>query len=297
MASVQSQQIRAALAINKGQSGVFSVLEQRQNWEAAAVEENTSLPATVVPVDSVGLKGEWVKDEQTPLRGGALLYLHGGGYNAGSSKTHRKLGFYLSRHSRLPVLLLDYRLAPEHPFPAAIEDTTRAYHYLLESGLVAEQIVVGGDSAGGGLALASLLKLREEGRVLPIGCFMLSPWVDLALSGASLQTHAQLDPLASYEALKQAAYYYLGEVDPKTPLASPLYGELEHLPPLLILVGEYEVLLSDATRLAEKVKSARGKAQLEVWEGMWHVWPGWVGSLPEAEAALVRIGEFVSQCF
>jgi acetyl esterase/lipase len=147
---------------------------------------------------------------------------------------------------------------------------------------------------GGGLALATLVKLRDEGIVLPAAAFFMSAWVDLAHAGPSMQTHAQLDPLTTYEGLHQAAQYYLGQLEPVHPLASPLYADLHGLPPLLIQVGEHEILLSDSLRLAEKAEAAGVKVQLEVWDEMWHVWHGWA-DLPEAQEAMVHIAQFIQQ--
>jgi acetyl esterase/lipase len=197
--------------------------------------------------------------------------------------------------SKLRVLLIDYRLAPEHPFPAAVEDAGKAYQWLLASGIAPEQIVIGGDSAGGGLALSTLLWLRERDVALPGATVLISPWLDLALTGPSLHTRAEVDPLCSIEGLRLAASYYLGSTDAKTPLASPLYGDLHGLPPLLIQVGDHEILLSDSTRLAEKAKAAGVDVSLEIWNEMWHVWHGWAATLPEAQQAIERIGAFIQQ--
>jgi len=176
---------------------------------------------------------------------------------------------------------------------AAIDDAVHAYRWLLQQGNTPQQIVLGGDSAGGGLALATLVALRDSGVQGPAAAFLLSPWLDLALSGESMQTRAQLDPLTSYNDLHKPATLYLGELEAYDPRASPLYADLHRLPALLVHVGDHEVLRSDATRLAEKVKAAGGQVQLEIWEAMWHVWHAWADELPEARAAIVQIGEFV----
>jgi acetyl esterase/lipase len=169
-----------------------------------------------------------------------------------------------------------------------------AYRWLLQYGFSAHQIILGGDSAGGGLVLAALVKLRDDGLPLPAAAFLMSAWVDLALAGSTMQTHAHLDPLTSYTDLYKAARLYLAQVDPKAPLASPLYADLHDLPPLLIQVGGHEVLLSDSLRLAEKAQAAGVEVQLEVWEEMWHVWHGWP-TLPEAQEAINHIAKFVHQ--
>jgi acetyl esterase/lipase len=193
------------------------------------------------------------------------------------------------------VLLIDYRLAPEHPCPAAIEDAAQAYRWLLQQGIAPGQIAIGGDSAGGGLALAALVELRDSGVDMPAAAFMISPWVDLALTGESLQTRAQVDPLSSCEGLHAAAQLYLAGRDPRDPRASPLYADMHNLPPLLIHAGDHEVLLSDATRLAAKAEVSGVEVRLEIWEEMWHVWHAWAADLPEAREAIERIGAFVRQ--
>jgi epsilon-lactone hydrolase len=189
--------------------------------------------------------------------------------------------------------LLDYRLAPEHPCPAALEDAVAGYRWLLERGVRPEQIVIGGDSSGGGLALATLVRLREQGVALPAAGVLLSPWVDLTIAGPSIQTRAAIDPLVSPESLRLAAGYYLGGADPRMTLASPLYADLRGLPPLLIQAGDHEVLLSDATRLAEQARAAGVDVTLDVWDEMWHVWQAWAEILPEGQQAIERIGAFI----
>jgi epsilon-lactone hydrolase len=293
MASPESQRIRATFVNN--QETVAAPLEsQRQEWEAAVAATNLQLHAVVNPVDLDGVYGEWVTVGDSD-EAGVLLFLHGGGYNAGSCKTHRALATHLARAARTRVLLIDYRLAPEHPCPAAIDDAAHAYRWLLQQGSAPQQIVLGGDSAGGGLALAALIAIRDSGTEVPAAAFLLSPWLDLALSGESMRTRAQLDPLTAYNDLHKAATLYLGDLEPYDPRASPLYADLHQLPALLIHVGDHEVLRSDATRLAEKAKAAGVPVQLEIWDAMWHVWHAWADELPEARAAMVQIGAFVRQ--
>jgi acetyl esterase/lipase len=293
MASPESQRIRATFVNDR--DAVPSPLDaQRAQWEASVVSVNASLEAVITPVDIQGVPGEWVVAPATDADG-VLLFLHGGGYNAGSCVTHRAMAARLARAARVRVLQIDYRLAPEHPCPAAIEDAARAYRWLLGQGIAPQQIAIGGDSAGGGLALATLTELRDTGAQLPAAAFLLSPWLDMALTGESMQTRAQLDPLSSYEGLHAAAQLYLAGRDPSDPQASPLYADLRGLPPLLIHVGDHEVLLSDATRLAERAQAAGVQAQLEIWDAMWHVWHVWADDLPEARDATTRIGAFVRQ--
>ena len=293
MASPESRRIRATFVSNQ-ETGNTPIEAQRQEWEAAVAATNLQLDAVVTPIDLNGISGEWITvDDCDPE--GVLLFLHGGGYNSGSCKTHRALAAHVARAAHTRVLLIDYRLAPEHPCPAAINDAVFAYRWLLQQGITPQQIVIGGDSAGGGLALAALIALRDSGTAAPAAAFLLSPWLDLALHGESMHTRAQLDPLTSYDDLRQAAMLYLGSLAPDDPRASPLYADLHRLPALLIHVGDHEVLRSDATRLAEKAQAAGVPVQLEIWDDMWHVWHSWADELPEARAAIAQIGAFVRQ--
>jgi monoterpene epsilon-lactone hydrolase len=293
MASPESQRIRATFA-NSQQASDAPIATQRQEWEAAVEAANLQLDAQVTPVDLDGIYGEWVAARETDATS-VLLFLHGGGYTSGSCKTHRALAAHLAHATRTRVLLIDYRLAPEYPCPAAIEDAVYSYRWLLQQGIAPQQIVLGGDSAGGGLALAVLLALRDSGITVPAAAFLLSPWLDLALRGESMHTRAHIDPLTSYGDLHHAATLYLGGLAPHDPRASPLYADLHQLPALLIHAGDHEVLRSDATRLAEKAQAAGVPVQLEIWEDMWHVWHAWADQLPEARAAIVQIGAFVQQ--
>jgi epsilon-lactone hydrolase len=293
MSSPESQRIRETF-VNTQQPSDKPIETQRQEWEAAVAATNLQLDAMVTSVDLDGLYGEWVAVRDGDAFG-ALLFLHGGGYNSGSCKTHRALAAHLARATHTRVLLIDYRLAPEHPCPAAIEDAVYAYRWLLQQGITPHQIVIGGDSAGGGLALAALLAIRDSNMEIPAAAFLLSPWLDLALHGESMHTRAQLDPLTSYNDLLHAATLYLGDLAPADARASPLYADLHRLPALLIHAGDHEVLRSDATRLAEKAQATGVPVQLAIWDSMWHVWHAWADELPEARAAISQIGEFVRQ--
>jgi monoterpene epsilon-lactone hydrolase len=293
MPSPASQRIRAAL-LNNRESPVLPLAVSRQAWEAAAMAHALPASITVEPAAESAIRGVWVRSPESASQQ-ILLYLHGGGYSAGSSLTHRDLGARLCLASGARVLLVDYRPAPEDPFPAAVQDAVASYQWLLEGGLSAEQIVIGGDSAGAGLAMATLVWLREHALPLPAAGVLVSPWVDLALTAPSLQTRAAVDPLTSFAGLRRAAGWYLGATDPRDPLASPLYAALHELPPLLIQVGADELLLNDATRLAQRAETAGVTVTLEVWEGMWHVWHGWAAELPEGQQAIERIGEFIRQ--
>jgi acetyl esterase/lipase len=224
-----------------------------------------------------------------------MLYLHGGGYAIGSIVTHRGLAGRLSQAAAARVLLVDYRLAPEHPFPAAVNDATGAYRWLLAQGIDPARLIIAGDSAGGGLTIAALVAVRDAGMPLPAAAVCLSPWVDLEGSGDSVTTKATADPLVQKAGLLQLAAWYLAGANPRTPLAAPLYADLRDLPPLLIQVGTAEILLDDATRLAEKAIAAGVKVTLEPWEDMIHVWQLFAPMLPEGQKAIERIGVFVQQ--
>ena len=293
MASRESKRIRATFRKDQP-TAETTVQADRLAWEAAVEPTNRMLDVVVTPVAVGNLLGEWVTPPQA-TEAGVVLFLHGGGYNAGSPRTHRALAAHLAQAARVPVFLPDYRLAPEHPFPAAVEDAAIAYRWLLQQGIGARQIVIGGDSAGAGLAAAALVKLRDDGVALPAAAFLISPWVDLALTGASIHTRAELDPLTTYHALHRAARYYVHDCDAQHPLASPVYANLTGLPPLLIQVGDHELLLNDATRLADQARAVGVDVQIEVWDEMWHVWHAWADELPEARAALANIATWIEK--
>ncbi|MCA9972741.1 MAG: alpha/beta hydrolase [Anaerolineales bacterium] len=222
-----------------------------------------------------------------------MLYLHGGGYVQGSPLTHRDLASRLALGCGLRVLLIDYRLAPEHPFPAAVQDAAAAYRWLLAGGIAPRSLVVAGDSAGGGLSLALLLALRDANEPLPACGVLLSPWTDLALTGASLHANGPADVSLTLPQLTEYAAWYLGEAAATTPLASPLYAELGGLPPLFLQVGTAEILLDDARRLETAVRAAGGDITCDEWPEMFHGWQGFAGLMPEAVEALARVGAFV----
>jgi acetyl esterase/lipase len=192
-------------------------------------------------------------------------------------------------------LVIDYRLAPENPFPAALEDATAAYRWLLKSGFKPEQIVIAGDSAGGGLSLSTMVSLRDAGDPLPRGAVLLSPWTDLAGTGESIKTHAEIDPWLNADNLIPFAALYFGKEDGRHPLVSPLYADLHGLPPMLIQVGSDEILLDDSTRLASRAQAAGVEVKMEVWDGLWHVWHIFASQLPEGQKAIEDLGRFARQ--
>jgi len=242
-------------------------------------------------VDAGGVPAEWVTTPES-VQERVIYYLHGGGYKIGSINTHRELVSRLSRAAKARALAIDYRLAPENPFPAAVEDSVIGYRWLLSTGVNPARVVIAGESAGGGLTVATLVVLRDAGEPLPAAGVCISPWVDMEAIGESMTTKAEVDPMVEREDLVDTAKAYLGDADPRTPLAAPIYADLKGLPPLLIQVGTAEVLLDDATRLAERAKSAGVDVVLEPWEDMIHMWH-FFPMLPEAQQANERIGEFV----
>ena len=221
-----------------------------------------------------------------------LLFLHGGAYRAGAPANYRHFTWRLAAATHAIVLAIDYRLAPEHPFPAALDDAVSAYRWLLDGGAAPDKILLMGDSAGGGLTLAALLKLRDDGLPLPAAAVALSPWTDLALTGASLKLNARSDPMLNVEHLPMLAQEYLAGADPRLPYISPLYGDLAGLPPILLQVGGDEILRDDAVRMHERLRDAGCQSELEVWPRMPHVWHAFAPVLPEARRAIASVGAF-----
>jgi monoterpene epsilon-lactone hydrolase len=262
----------------------------------AALSRQFPPPASAVftPADAAGVPAEWVSIEEgrpSPV----ILYFHGGGYCIGSAHTHRDLVARLCIAAAARALSVDYRLAPEHPFPAALHDGVASYRWLRRQGVDARSIVIAGDSAGGGLTLATLLALKQAGDELPAGAICMSPVTDLAKEGESMRTKVDLDPMVQPRSSTAYAQRYIAGGDTKTPLASPLYAALEGLPPLLVLVGTWEVLLDDSTRFAEKARAAGVKVDLEVWEEMIHIWPFFAAVLPEGRRAIDRMAAFIKE--
>ncbi len=221
-----------------------------------------------------------------------IMYLHGGGYVFGSLRSHEGLVSELARAARCCAVAVDYRLAPAHSHPAAVEDSVHVYRWLLDNGYAANKISIAGDSAGGGLAVATLLQLRDETTQLPAAAICLSPWADLTCSGDSYQTRADKDPILNADMLRQLGELYAAG-NLKAPTASPIFGDLSGLPPLLIQVGEAEVLFSDADTLHQNAKSAGVDSTLEEWDEMIHVWHAFYPMLTEGRNAINTIGQFV----
>lgn len=293
---MQSLRSRAIYNFYKRFGSPFDVntplAQQRANLERQGKFAIMPSKVEVQPVSIAEMYAEWIspfeaKDDR------AILYLHGGGYTMGSCNTHRALASRIALAGRTPTLLINYRLAPEFPFPAALEDAIAAYHWLLDRGIAANRLVFAGDSSGGGLAIAAAVALRDQKDRLPAGIVCISPWADLTLSGETISTCSITDPLISRETSELHASRYVGQQDPKSPLISPVFADLSEFPPMLIQVGEHEILRSDSSRLAENARQAGVDVTLEVWDGMWHVWHAFAGLVPESQRAIERIGSFI----
>ncbi len=271
-----------------------TILEQRELMGAAAAGSPAPEGVTVEPTELGGRPAEWLRPHGAPADR-AVLYLHGGGYCIGSLGTHRGLAGRLALAADRSVASLDYRLAPEHPFPAAIDDALAAYRQLLDEGYASERLAIGGDSAGGGLTLATLVAARDEGLPLPAAAFALSPWVDLTQTAGSYERFAGLDPMVTKAGLDTMAAAYLGDRDATRPLASPLFADLAGLPPVHVEVGAVEALVDDSTRLVDALRAAGGKATLTVWPGLVHVFQAFPGDLvPEADESVAAVGAWLA---
>jgi monoterpene epsilon-lactone hydrolase len=247
---------------------------------------------TVEPVSANGVRAEWTSTPDADTSG-AILYLHGGGYVLCSLDSHRHLAAEVGRAAGTRTLAIDYRLAPEHPFPAPVEDTVAAYRYLLDSGLKANRITLAGDSAGGGLVVGAMLAIREAGLPLP-GCgWCISPWVDMEALGLSFTDRAATDPTVQKAGIQMMAQWYLGGADPRHPHAAPIHGDLRGLPPLLIQVGAAETLLDDSIALARKAGAADVFVDLQIWPEMIHIWHIYFPMLAAGRRAIALGGSFV----
>ena len=270
--------------------------QRRRDWEAEARLDVLPKGSRFSPVDAAGIKSEWM---EMPLvnKGRAFLLLHGGGYNAGSPRTHRRMAANLARAAHMPVLTPDYRLAPEHVFPAAVKDALKAYGFLLDQGLGEDNIIVGGDSAGGGLALSMLLALREAGAKMPRAAVLMSPWTDLSCSSPTYVSLRKLDPIITKERLSEAGQWYAGKRDVRDPMSSPLFADLSGLPPLLVHVGGDETMLDDSRIFVDRARAAGVDVGFKIYDGMWHVHQTGAPDVPEAVAAYNDIAAFIRAQF
>jgi len=275
---------------------VNTVQEQRKALEGFA--KLSLLPQkTKVESFKIGsLPAEWISVGNT-MEDSVILHVHGGAYNMGSLNTHRDLGARISKASGARTLLIDYNLAPENKYPAAVEDIVKAYRWLINNRFSQQNIVIAGDSSGGGLAIAALVMLRDSGEPLPAAAVCLSPWTDLEGRGESIKTHINTDPFLTPEWLQFMAKNYIADNDPRNPFISPIYADLSNLPPILIQVGSDEILLSDSIRLTERARESGVDTTLDIWENMWHVWHFFAGQMPEGKRALNDVGKFIRKHF
>lgn len=291
MLSPQAEKL-AELYRNMPKQVDLDLVHQREAGEHQ--EDLSTVPAGIAYEDAPEVGGLWARPV-TPLEQAAILYIFGGGYVISSPHSRRKIAGRLALATGVSVLVPNYRLAPEYPFPDAVEDVTAAYQWLLKQGNRPERTIIAGDSSGGGLAVAALLNMRDEQLPLPAGAVPISPWDDLACTGETMETNAQADLTVTKDSLLRMAGQYLHGADPRNPLASPLYGGLAGLPPLFIIVGGCEALLDDSVRLARKAGMASVNTTLFIGAGMQHVFPVYAGYLPEADHAISLIGQWVRE--
>ena len=242
-------------------------------------------------ITDFGVPAEWIDAADSGT--GIILYLHGGAYALGSIHSHREMIARLVINTKCKALAINYRLAPENPFPAALEDAIKAYTWLNSGGFNPSRICIAGDSAGGGLAIATLLALREKGLPSPAGVFCFSPWFDLTLGGDSVTKNEKLDPILSASILEKYVNYYIGNNNVTEPLISPLFADLRDLPPILLQSGRNEILLDDSVRFSEKARQAGVDVTLKIWDGMFHVFQLF-SFLPETQESMQQVSAFVS---
>ncbi len=297
MASEQAQTIHRLLRDQRrnataGTPNPMSITAQRAMAER--VGDSTAEPTGVAfgDVSAGGVRAQWVTPEEAATDR-VLVYFHGGGFCYCSMHSHGRLVGHITKAAGCRALNVDYRLAPESPYPAAVTDALAAYGWLLEQGVDAGHIVVGGDSAGGGIALALLLKARDEGLPLPVAGVLMSPWVDLSMTADSVTTRADVDVRQDAASTRWCASQFLAGHDPFDPYASPLYSDLTGLPPLYIQAGDWDILVDDSTRLADKARRSRVDVCLDVFPEMLHAHQIWAGNMPEADDAIARIGLYL----
>ncbi|HLZ61482.1 MAG TPA: alpha/beta hydrolase [Ktedonosporobacter sp.] len=298
MPSAESLQIRSyLLALKAAQGAPAPLAEQRASYEKRIetyVGHPLALPegTRIESVDVDGIPAEWISPAGADQEC-VVLFFHGGAYVLGSLTSHRELVARLSAAAGVRSLQVGYRLAPEHVFPAALDDALTAYRWLLAHGTRPEHVILAGDSAGGGLSLALLQVVRDQHLPMPAGAVLLSPWTNLAGTVESRTTRNEADPIFSGSLINFLANFYAGTEEKLHPLLSPVYADLRGFPPLLIEVGNDEVLLDDALQLAEHARVAQVPVELTVWDGMWHVFQQYASVLPEGRQSLEKIGRFI----
>lgn len=277
----------------------LSIAELRANGvKNSKMLGEVSKNITVEKINMEGIQAEWLIPFSSSTRSEkVILYLHGGGYVTGSIEDHRMMCGLLANATGTKVLIPEYRLAPEHPFPAALDDALKVYQWLLDQGYSSANMIIAGDSAGGGLSVATVLALKEKSGSLPAAVVCLSPWADLALTGQSHTTKAKAEAILNKDVLHEWALCYTDESNLTNPLVSPIHGDFHGFPPLLIQVGSEEILLDDSILLAEKARSAGVDVTLKIWDGMWHVWQALGDLIPENKKTFEEIGQFVQRQF
>ena len=293
MPSLRSRVLYSLLMLQKARADKNATLDQRRH----ALEKGARyLPMprhVVVEQTRIGeIPAEWLRPRGLKARR-IVLYLHGGAYTMGSCATHRALASRIAVAAQAHVLVPALRLAPENPFPAALQDALSCYRWIVERENSPEGTIIAGDSSGGGLAAAFLVLARDEGVSLPAGIVCLSPWADLEMTGASVASRGEVDPICSLDESRYHAELYATGVDPRASLVSPIHADLSGLPPMLVQVGEREILLDDSIRLGERARKDGVDVKVEVWEGMWHVWQLFAWYIPEGRRAIRNLGAFI----
>lgn len=296
MASIQNFFIRAFLkvVVRRTQMVKTPIEEVRANLEKLMAMVKLPGNVSFEKTDCGGIPGEWALPNNMN-NNGAILYLHGGAYISGSIDTHRPLVARIARTAATRALTIEYRYAPEHPFPAGLDDAIKAYHWLLGQGFDHRKIIIAGDSAGGGLTLATLIRLRDEKAPMPAAVVCMSPWLDLTCSQDSGKRLASKDLMLTVASGKRFAGYYAGGHDLKDPYISPFFADLKNLSPMLIQVSDSEILIDENVAFEKKAKAAGVDIQLEVWGDMNHVWQGYAPILPEAKDAIKVIGRYIQK--
>ena len=265
--------------------------KHRQSQDYLGTLMTNKKEVTITQVNVEGMYGEWIRANRVHSKKNIILYCHGGGYSTGSSLYARSITTKLATSTSLDVFSFDYRLAPENPYPTALEDAMKAWNYLLLLGYGAREIIIAGDSAGGNLALVLTLRLKQEERILPRGLVLMSPWTDLLSTGKSHQTRAEVDPVLNASYLDQMIQNYAKGEDLSNPLISPLYGEFTGFPPTYIQVGDFEVLLNDSTSLHKKMVKENVSVKIDIFKGMWHVFQ--ISPFKDAYDAIDKIAAFI----
>jgi acetyl esterase/lipase len=294
MSTIRLFLLKKLLRRIKNNADFENLLRARRGFEKVGRFNKPLKGFTYTTTTINGIKSEWVTPNGAD-ESKVLLYFHGGGYATGSINTHRALVSQIVKSAGIKALIIEYRLAPEHKYPAPIEDAAGVYKWLLENGYPYNHIAFGGDSAGGGVTIGTLLYLRDNNLPLPNCAIAMSPWLDLTMSGESFHTKKEIDPMLIAAGLPVWRNHYLGDIDPKSPYASPIFHSLQGLPPVYIQVGEEEVLLDDSTRFAQKAKADGVDISLDVYPKKFHVFNGFWRILPKAREANRKLGEYLKK--